>query len=139
MSDGKDYLVYVSLDDTDNDTPANAIEVEFQGDLTINTGKAVNTTTYKNGQRSSTSLSGFNASFSMGNKAPLSQAEAKIWQLHDDETAGFVYIKNSLTGGLEFKFPAKVAIPTLNAPVSNPAEVQVVFSADGTVTRGTAA
>ncbi|SFY21214.1 hypothetical protein SAMN04244548_03105 [Paracoccus pantotrophus] len=133
MSQGKEFLVAVSATSAGDKT-----EVELQGDLTINPGKAIQQQVYKNGTESFQNDSGFNISFQMGNSAPLATGEALLWTLHDSGDVGYFEITNARTGGVEWTFAGRVGISTVNAPVSGATTVTVNVGAVGAVTRGTA-
>lgn len=134
MSQGKDFLVAFSA------TSAGVkADVEFQGDLTINTGKSVSANVYKNGQEAGQTSQGFSISFNMGNQAPLATVEALIWGSHESGTLGYWEITNAVTGGVEWTFAGRCAITTVTAPTSGVTTVQVTVVAEGAVTRGAAA
>lgn len=135
MAQGRDLLVRISTTGT---TTTGMLEVPMQGDLTITPGKTIQVTRYKNGQTANQQDAGFTLSFEMGNVAPLTTAEQRIWELHDTGDLCAFEVSNRLTGGIEFAGTALVAIQTLAAPTSGPASVSVQLGADGTVTRGEA-
>jgi hypothetical protein len=136
MSQGKDLLFYISSDGTDAGT---ATEVELQSDLTINPGKSLNATVYKNGEEATVNRGGWSAQFQMGNSAPLATGEALIWGLHDSEAVSYFWVKNANTGGIEFEGACRVVISNMNSPTSNDNQVTVNVGAVGAPTRGVAA
>ena len=136
MAQGKDMVLEVSATGT---TTTGMIEIPLQGDLTINPGKSIAVTKYKNGQSTAQQDAGFTASFEMGNTAPLATGETRIWSLHDTGELAAFRIKNKVTGGVQFEFLGRVAIQTMAAPTSGPTSVSVQVGADGAVTRSTAA
>lgn len=136
MAQGRELILEISS--TGTSTTA-MIEIPMQGDLTINPGKSIQVTKYKNGQTSAQQDAGFTASFEMGNMAPLSAGEQRIWTLHDTGELCAFRIKNRVTGGIQFEGQARVAIQTFGAPTSGPSSVSVQLGADGNVTRATAA
>ena len=135
MAQGKELLLQISATGT---TTTGMLDVPMQGDLTVNPGKSINVTKYKNGQQTAQQDAGFTLSFEMGNVAPLSAAETRIWALHDTGELMAFKVKNAVTGGIEFSGTGRVAIQTMGAPTSGPTAVSVQIGADGTVTRGTA-
>lgn len=132
MAQGKELLLEVSQTGVAT-TPI--LEVTMQGDLTINPGKSIQVTKYKNGQVTAQQDAGFTCSFEMGNVAPLTAAEQRIWSLHDTGDLAFFRIKNAVTGGIKFEFLGRVAIQTMGAPTSGPTSISVQVGADGSVTR----
>lgn len=132
MAQGKELLIEVSQAGVVQ-TPV--LVIPMQGDLTINPGKTVQVTKYKNGQSTAQQDAGFTCSFEMGNVAPLSTAETRIWALHDTGELAFFRIRNSVVGGIQFEFQGRVAIQTMGAPTSGPTAVSVQIGADGSVTR----
>lgn len=135
MAQGKEFLLEVSQTGVAV-TPI--IVIPMQGDLTINPGRSIQVTKYKNGQSTSQQDAGFTCSFEMGNVAPLSAGETRIWALHDTGELAFFRIRNSVTGGIQFEFQGRVAIQTMGAPTSGPTAVSVQIGADGNVTRSVA-
>lgn len=135
MAQGKEFLLQISATGV---TTTGMLEVPMQGDLTINPGKSINVTKYKNGQQTAQQDAGFTLSFEMGNVAPLATAEQRIWSLHDTGDLCAFKVKNTVTGGIEFSGLGRVAIQTLGAPTSGPSSVSVQLGADGAVTRGAA-
>lgn len=136
MAQGKELLLHISATGV---VTTGMLVVPMQGDLTVNPGKTVNVTKYKNGQQTAQQDAGFTLSFEMGNVAPLAAAETRIWDLHDTGAQCAFAVKNSVTGGIEFSGLARVAIQTMGAPTSGPTAVSVQLGADGAVTRSTAA
>lgn len=136
MSQGKEYKIKVSPTGVTN---TGLLEIPMQGDLTINPGKSIQTTRYKNGQVSAQQDAGFTCSFEMGNVSPLSAAETRIWALNDSGELAFFEIENSVTGGIEWSFTGRVAIQSMGTPVSGPTSISVQVGADGTPTRSVAA
>ena len=136
MAQGKELLVEVSQTGVSTTT---MLVIPMQGDLTVNPGKSIQVTKYKNGQSTAQQDAGFTASFEMGNVAPLAAAEQRIWNLHDTGELAFFRIRNSVTGGIQFEFQGRVAIQTMGAPTSGPTAVSVQLGADGNVTRSVAA
>lgn len=135
MAQGKEFLVEVSQSGVVQ-TPV--IVIPMQGDLTISPGKSISVTKYKNGQSTAQQDAGFTMSFEMGNVAPLSAGETRIWSLHDTGDLAFFRVRNAVTGGVQFEFQGRVAIQTLAAPTSGPSSVSVQVGADGAVTRNVA-
>lgn len=133
MAQGKEFLLEISATGTNT---TGMLEVPMQGDLTISPGKSISVTKYKNGQQSAQQDAGFTLSFEMGNVAPLSTAETRIWSLHDTGELMAFRVKNLATGGVTFTGNGRVAIQTLAAPTSGPSSVSVQIGADGAVTRG---
>lgn len=136
MSQGRDFLLFVSPSGV---TTTGLLEVPLQGDLRMTTGKSTTTTAYKNGQSASQTDAGFSLSLEIGNTAPMATAETRLWSLHDSGDLAYFEVQNSVTGGLEFSFLGRVAIPDISAPTSGPATVTVNITADGQVTRSAAA
>lgn len=136
MAQGRDLILELS---TAGVATTAMLEIPMQGDLTINPGKSIQVTKYKNGQTSAQQDAGFTASFEMGNMAPLTAGETRVWSLHDTGELCAFRIKNRVTGGIEFQGQARVAIQTFAAPTSGPSSVSVQIGADGTVTRSVAA
>ena len=136
MSEGRDMKLFVSSDGTNLGTET---EVENQGDLTINPGKSINTTVYKNGQNVSQNDAGKSVSLNMGLKAPAGTAQNLLLDLNDSGAESYFWVRNAITGGLEYAFTGKVAISTLNSPTNNDNTVQVQIGVVGNWTRGVAA
>lgn len=136
MAQGRELILELS---TTGVVTTAMLEIPMQGDLTVSPGKSIQVTKYKNGQTSAQQDAGFTASFEMGNMAPLSAGETRIWTLHDTGELCAFRIKNRVTGGIQFEGLARVAIQTFAAPTSGPSSVSVQIGADGTVTRNVAA
>lgn len=136
MAQGRDLLLEISATGVQT---TGMLEIPMQGDLSVNPGKSINVTKYKNGQASSQQDAGWTASFDMGNVAPLSTAEQRIWSLHDSGELCAFRVKNKVTGGIQFEGLGRIAIQTFGAPTSGPATVSVQLGADGNVTRSAAA
>ena len=136
MAQGRELILELSATGT---ATTGMIEIPMQGDLTINPGKSIQVTKYKNGQTSAQQDAGFTASFEMGNMAPLATGETRIWSLHDSGELCAFRIKNKVTGGIQFEGLARIAVQTMAAPTSGPTSVSVQLGADGTVTRAVAA
>lgn len=136
MAQGKEFLIEVSAAGV---ATTSMLVIPMQGDLTINPGKSIQVTKYKNGQSTAQQDAGFTVSFEMGNVAPLSAAETRVWSLHDTGDLAFFRIRNTVTGGIQFEFQGRLAIQTLGAPTSGPSSVSVQVGADGAVTRNVAA
>lgn len=136
MAQGREFLLEISATGV---TTSGMLTIPMQGDLTINPGKTIQVTKYKNGQTSAQQDAGWTASFEMGNVAPLSVAETRIWSLHDTGELCAFRVKNAVTGGIQFEGQARIAIQTMGAPTSGPASVSVQIGADGNVTRSVAA
>ena len=136
MAQGRDLLLQISATGV---TTTGMLEVPLQGDLTINPGKSIQVTKYKNGQSSAQQDAGWTASFEMGNTAPLTTAETRLWSLHDTGELCAFKVMNKVTGGIEWTGQGRVAIQTMGAPTSGPATVSVQIGADGNPTRGVAA
>lgn len=134
MSNGKDYKLFISTAGTAV-TPL--VELEFQGDLTINTGKSVERTPFKNGAITAQGENGFSFNVQMGLREPMPAAQTKIWEHSDSGDAIYAVIKGA-TGTLQFAGTFKLAITELPNPVNGIRVATVEFSQDGTVTRGTA-
>lgn len=131
---GKDYLVYLSADGTSAgaDTP-----VEDQSDLTINPGKPLQRTAYKDGAKTAQGNDGWSASFSMGVQEPLGAGQALVFSAMDNGGNQHVTIKSSTTGGVVWEGPIKLTITDIAHPVSGEPAISVEMSEDGTITRGT--
>lgn len=136
MSQGREYLLYVSSDGTSSGTET---EVELQGDLTINPGKSMQQTVYKNGQNTSQNDSGKSISFTMGLTAPVGTGQGLLLALNDSGDTSYFWVRNSVTGGLEYAFEGKVAIQTINTPTNADASAQTQIGVQGDWTRGVAA
>lgn len=136
MAQGKELILQISASGV---VTTGMLDVPMQGDLTVNPGKSIQVTKYKNGQSTSQQDAGFTLSFEMGNVAPLSTAEQRIWTLHDTGELCAFRVKNSVSGGIEFAGLARVAIQTMGAPTSGPTAVSVQLGADGAITRSAAA
>lgn len=135
MSQGKEYLVSVSATGV---TTTGLLAIPMQGDATINPGKTIQTTKYKNGQVSAQQDAGFSVTLEMGNVSPLSAAETRIWSLNDTGELAYFEVANSVTGGIEWSFTGRVAIQSMSTPTSGPTSVSVQIGADGTPTRSVA-
>lgn len=135
MAQGKELILQLSATGV---TTTGMIDIPMQGDLTVNPGKSINVTKYKNGQQTAQQDAGFTLSFEMGNVAPLAAGETRIWDLHDTGALCAFKVKNAVTGGIEFSGLARVAIQTMGAPTSGPTSVSVQLGADGAVTRSAA-
>lgn len=135
MAQGSDQLLFVSPTGV---TTTGLLEVTLQGDLRISTGRSTQTTRYKNGQSSFINDTGFTMTVTVGNTAPLSAAEERLWDLSDSGELAYFEVQNAVTGGIEFSFIGRASISDYTAPTSGDATVTVNIAADGQVTRSTA-
>lgn len=131
---GKDYKVYLSADRTS--AGADTL-VEDQGDLTINIGKPISKTSYKDSSKSAQGNDGWSASFTMGVREPLGTGQALVWDAVDNGGAQHVTIKSAITGGIEWEGPIKLTVTQITLPVSGEPGFQVEMMEDGVVARGT--
>ena len=127
-NDGSDLLLFISADGTASGAKT---AVELQGDLTINTGKSITQTPYKNGQAAHHSKSGWSATTTIGNQAPMGAGQALVFAAHDNETKTYFWVQNGETGGVEYEGECKIAISTINAPTSGGTTSQITIAADG--------
>lgn len=134
MANGKDYRLRVSTAGTAA-TPL--VEVEFQGDLTINTGKTNERTPMKNGTVTGQGEDGFSATCQIALREPMPAGQSELWEAHDNGTGIFIDISGP-TGGLKYSGVVKVAITEVTAPVSGAGLYTIDLSQDGTITRGVA-
>lgn len=135
MANGKDYRLKVSTAGTAA-TPL--AEIEFQGDLTINTGKTNERTPMKNGTVTGQGEGGFSATCQIALREPMPAGQAELWDAHDNGTGLYIEISGP-TGGIKYTGVVKVAISEITAPVSGAGLYTVELSEDGTITRGTVA
>ncbi|MEY8099585.1 hypothetical protein AB9F29_19575 [Falsihalocynthiibacter sp. S25ZX9] len=131
---GKDYLLYISADGT---SVGAKTAIELQGDMSLNFGKSVSKTAYKNGAKSSQGNEGISGSCSFGDEAPLPAGIVLLWDAHDNDGAAYLWIESSKTGGKTWEGNFKVAITELTAPTEGEVSHSLEFSEDGTITRGT--
>jgi hypothetical protein len=135
MSNGKDFKVFVSSAGTAT-TPL--VQLEYQGDLTINTGQSNERSTFKNGTLTGKGESGFSASLQVGMAEPMPAAQEIVFDHADDATSVFVQFKGP-TGSLQFGGVFKVSYTEISAPVSGVRMASLEFSQDGAVVRTVAA
>ena len=132
MSNGKDYRIYVSTTGATASTPL--VEVEFQGDLTITTGKTAERTGFKNGSQTATGNSGFEASFTIGARTPIPTGQAELWEAHDNDSLIYCELRGG-TGSVKYAGTFKVVITEISAPTSGAATLSITLSEDGQVTK----
>ena len=135
MSEGRDLILSVSSTGLVGGTPT---PIENQGDLTINPGKSINQTVYKNGQSSNQNDAGKNLSLSFGLTAPAGTGQNLLLDLNDSGDTSYFWVTNAVTGGLEYEFSGKVGIASLGSPVNGDNNVQVNIGVEGDWTRGVA-
>lgn len=133
---GKDYLVYLSSDGTSSGTDT---LVEDQGDLTINPGKPLSKTSYKDSSRTAQGNDGWSASFTTGAREPLGTGQALLWTAMDNGGAQHVTIKSATTGAITWEGPIKLTVTQVTLPTTGEPGFQVEMMEDGVVTRGTTA
>lgn len=131
-SEGIDYRIYLSDDGT---ATGDLVELECQGDTTINRGKTINTTKYKNCTHSRHSETGFQVTTSIGLERPMGAAQALLWAADEGKSSTYVVIKDKVAGGLQFAGMMKVAITEIGLPVDGDTTHSVTFGADGTIAR----
>lgn len=136
MAQGSSLLLFVSATGV---TTTGLLEVPMQGDLRVNPGKTVQTTTYKNGQSAFMANAGFTVTLNMGNTAPLSPAETRMWDLTDTGELAYFEVQNAVTGGLEWSFIGRAAVSDFSAPTSGDTTTTLTVAADGQPTRSVAA
>jgi hypothetical protein len=135
MSNGKDYRLFLSSAGTAN-TPM--VEVEFQGDLTMNTGKTNERTPFKHGSVTAQGNSGWSASCQIGLREPMPAGQDIVFVHSDAGTPVFMQVKGP-TGTMMYSGVVKVAVTEIPAPVNGVRVATVDLSEDGIITRGTAA
>lgn len=135
MSQGKQYLLFVSATGV---TTTGLLEVPLQGDATINFGKSIQVTKYKNGQSSAQSDQGVTINIEIGNAAPMAAGETRMWALHDSGDLAFFELQSSVNGAVEFSFQGRVAMSSMSAPVSGPTSVSMQIGVEGNMTRAVA-
>jgi len=135
MSQGRDSLLLVSDDGTATGTP---VEIENQGDLTINFGKTNNTTVYKNGQTSNQNDAGKSVSISMGLTAPIGAGQSALIDLDESGAPGYFWITHKVTGGIQFEFAGITSVASLTTPTNGDGTVQVQVGVVGDWTRSVA-
>lgn len=136
MSEGRDLILNVSNDGTN--VIGTAIPVENQGDTTVNGGKSVSPTVYKNGQTVSQNDAGKTVTLTMGLTAPVGTAQGLLLDLDDSGDSSFFWLINARTGGIEWEFEGKVGVGTINSPVNGDSSAQVTIGIVGDWTRGAA-
>lgn len=135
MSQGREYLLYVSSDGT---ALGSETEIENQGDLVINPGKSTQQSVYKNGQNTSQNDAGKNLTLTVGMTAPVGVGQGLLLDLNDSGDDSYFWVRNSKTGGLEYTFTGKVAIQSINTPINGDASSSVSIGVQGNWTRGAA-
>lgn len=131
-SEGKDYLINISSDGTAEGTKT---ELELQGDSTINFGKSVSTTKYKNGTTSRQSEAGMSVTGSFALGRPMSAAQTLLWAAHDDGKPRYFWIEDKEVGGLRWAGMFKVAISEKSTPVDGDVLYNFTLGEDGPITR----
>jgi hypothetical protein len=131
---GKDYLVYISDDGTDTGTKT---LIEDQGDLTINLGKPLERTTYKDGAKTAQGNDGFSASFSMGHREPLGTGQQLVLDAVEAGGDAYCWIESATSGGVTWAGQMKVTLTEISFPVTGEPGWTIELSEDGTITRGT--
>jgi hypothetical protein len=135
MSNGKDYKLFLSSAGTAA-TPL--VEIEYQGDLTINTGKTNERTAFKNGSVTAQGNSGWMATCSIGLREPMPAGQDIIFDHSDAGTSVFMAVK-AATGTLMYSGVVKIAVTEIPNPVSGVRVATIDLSEDGVITRGVAA
>lgn len=139
MSNGKDYKLFLSSAGT---TATPLVEIEYQGDLTINTGVTLERTPFKSNLAiTAQGEAGFSFGMQMGLREPMPAGQTIIWNHHDGANKGLpVYFEiKGPTGSLKFSGTVKVAVTELPNPVNGIRVANVDFSQDGAITRGVTA
>lgn len=131
---GKDYLVYLSDDGTD--TGSDTL-VEDQGDLSINPGKPLSSTSYKDGAKTAQGKEPFSARFTMGIREPLGTGQSLVFDAFDNDGSQHMTIKSATTGGIEWEGAVKLTVTEITHPVTGEPAVSVEMMENGAITRGT--
>lgn len=131
---GKDWKVYISSDGTSSGTMT---AIEDQGDLSVNPGKTLSRTPYKDGSRTAQGADGWSASYQGALRAPLGTGQALLVAAFNAGGDAYIQVKSTITGGIEWAGDVKVNITGFEFPVDGEESVTVEFSEDGTVTQGT--
>jgi hypothetical protein len=129
---GKTTKVFISNDGTSG---GSMIEIENQGDLSLNLGKPLNRTSYKNGSVSAQGEDGISGSFTMGLKRPAGTGQALVLAAHDNVGECYLEIKDSVTGGQKWVGDFLISLTSVNEPTDGEHEYTVEFSENGTITR----
>lgn len=133
---GRKTRLWVSTSAAIASTPL--LEVEMQGDLTINTGKTAERTPFKNGTVSAHGNAGWSASLTIGERIPMPAAQDILWDAHNDETPLYIAVKGPV-GSVQYTGVVKVIISEDTAPTSGVRTFSVELSEDGQIVTGTAA
>lgn len=136
MAQGREYLLHISSDGTALGTKT---EIALQSDLTINGGKSVNTTVYKNGQNASQNDAGQSLTLNVGIVSPAGVGLSRLLDLDESGEQGYFFVTNKVTGGLVYEGKCLVGIGAINTPVNGDATAAVTIGVQGKWTKGVAA
>lgn len=131
---GKNYRVYISSTAAVGGTMT---EVEYQGDLTINTGATNERTSFKAGALTARGNEGWSASFEISPIAPLSTGQGYLWAHHLAGGSSYMEVKSATTGSIKHLGPVLVTVSEISHPKSGQTIWKVDLSENGTVTQAT--
>ena len=126
---GREYRLFVSTAGTAA-TPV--AQVEMQGDLTINPGRTLERTGFKNGAVTAQGDNGWSATFQMALQEPIPAGQLPIWDAHDNATPLYIEVRPaSGTGRMRWTGTVLVAITEIPNPVNGVRVATVELSQSG--------
>lgn len=135
-SAGREYLIWL----TTNGLAGGAqVALDYQGDLSVKTGKSNKRTMFKQGQGwTAQADDGFEFDIEILLAEPMATAAALALDAHDNGTDVYAFIQTTRTGGQRWQGKFKVSMTDGKLPVSDAATAVFNFSqSSGAVTRST--
>lgn len=107
MSNGKDFKVFISSDGTVSGTKT---EIEYQGDLTITTGRTNESTNFKNGTITAQGNAGFSATMQVAATAPLGTGAALLRTASNNGGSTYMWFESTVVGSINYAGPVKASV-----------------------------
>jgi hypothetical protein len=129
---GKSTRLFVSTAGT---TTTTVVEVEFQGDLVVNTGKTLKLATFKNGSVASHGNSGWSTTIDVAARIPVPAGQGHLMSASTNETPLYIEVKGA-TGSLKWSGVVNVALTEDVAPTDDTRMLKFSLMENGVVAQG---
>lgn len=131
---GKDQRLWVSPSGV---TTSGLLQVEAQGDLSIDPGIVNETTAFKDVSYTSQGKNGWSATIDINLRDPMPTGQAKLWDAHNNDTQLYIETKG-VSGSMRWKGVVKVSMGAITNGVKGLRMCTVTLNEDGTMLQDTA-
>lgn len=129
---GKLYKVFISSTGLAGGTMT---EVEYQGDLTINTGKTNEVSPFKNGSLAAQGNAGWSASLQISPVEPLGTGQQLLWTASQNGGSTYMQFKSATTGSIMHAGPVLATVTEVTHPTSGRSMWTVQVNENGVITQ----